>query len=240
MNDRGPSGRDAQQVASAEPRAGQPAGQDGLPPLPPRDPQTDDLKAMAAARRERSSVFSGPLIRQASLDAVRKLAPNVVARNPVMFVVYIGAIVSTLLLARQFNSGGQFGFTLQIAIWLWFTVLFANFAEAMAEARGKAQANSLRATRKDTIARRVRDGQEEMISSNDLRRGDTVLVEEGETIPGDGEVIVGIAYVNEAAITGESAPVLKEPGTDIRSSITGGTQVTSDRLTIRGRPSWTG
>ena len=206
---------------------------EGLPLLPPRDPQTDDLKAIAAARRGRSSVFSGPLIRQASIDAVRKLAPNVVARNPVMFVVYIGAIVSTLLLARQFNGGGQFGFTLQIAIWLWFTVLFANFAEAMAEARGKAQANSLRATRKDTVARRVRDRREEMISSADLQRGDTVLVEEGETIPGDGEVIAGIAYVNEAAITGESAPVLKEPGTDIRSSVTGGTQVTSDRLTIR-------
>jgi len=173
------------------------------------------------------------LIQQASIDAVWKLAPNVVARNPVMFVVYIGAIVSTLLLARQFNGGGRFGFTLQIAIWLWFTVLFANFAEAMAEARGKAQANSLRATRKDTVARRVRDKREEMISSADLRRGDTVLVEEGETIPGDGEVIAGIAYVNEAAITGESAPVLKEPGTDIRSSVTGGTQVTSDRLTIR-------
>ncbi len=206
---------------------------EGLPLLPPRDPQTDDLKAIAAARRGRSSVFSGPLIRQASIDAVWKLAPNVVARNPVMFVVYIGAIVSTLLLARQFNGGGRFGFTLQIAIWLWFTVLFANFAEAMAEARGKAQANSLRATRKDTVARRVRDKREEMISSADLRRGDTVLVEEGETIPGDGEVIAGIAYVNEAAITGESAPVLKEPGTDIRSSVTGGTQVTSDRLTIR-------
>ncbi len=206
---------------------------EGLPLLPPRDPQTDDLKAIAAARRGRSSVFSGPLIQQASIDAVWKLAPNVVARNPVMFVVYIGAIVSTLLLARQFNGGGRFGFTLQIAIWLWFTVLFANFAEAMAEARGKAQANSLRATRKDTVARRVRDKREEMISSADLRRGDTVLVEEGETIPGDGEVIAGIAYVNEAAITGESAPVLKEPGTDIRSSVTGGTQVTSDRLTIR-------
>ncbi len=233
MNDRGPSRRDARQAATTEERARQPAGQGGLPTLPPRDPQTDDLKALAAARQGRSSVFSGPLIRQASIDAVRKLAPNVVARNPVMFVVFIGAIVSTLLLARQFNGGDQFGFTLQIAIWLWFTVLFANFAEAMAEARGKAQANSLRATRKDTVARRVRDGREEMVSSTDLRRGDTVLVEEGETIPGDGEVTAGIAYVNEAAITGESAPVLKEPGTDIRSSVTGGTQVTSDRLTIR-------
>ena len=229
MNDRGPSGQESRQVVTAEAQA----GSGGAPPLPPRDPQTDDLKALAAARQGRSSIFSGPLVRQASIDAVRKLAPNVVARNPVMFVVFIGAIVSTLLLARQFNGGDQFGFTLQIAIWLWFTVLFANFAEAMAEARGKAQANSLRATRRDTVARRVRDGREEQISSNDLRRGDTVLVEEGETIPGDGEVIAGIAYVNEAAITGESAPVLKEPGTDIRSSVTGGTQVTSDRLTIR-------
>ena len=206
----------------------------GGPALPERGPEMDDLKALNASRQARSSIFSGPLIRQASVAALKKLAPNVVARNPVMFVVYIGAFVTTVLLGQQFTQGSdQFGFTLQIALWLWFTVIFANFAEAMAEARGKAQADTLRATRKDTVARRIRDGQEETISSNDLRKGDMVLVMEGETIPSDGEVVKGVAYVNEAAITGESAPVLKEPGTDVRSSVTGGTQVTSDQLTIQ-------
>ena len=127
---------------------------------------------------------------------------------------------------------GNVGFTFQISFWLWFTVVFANFAEAMAEARGKAQADTLRATKKETPARRVRNGREEMCSSSDLRKGDVVIVREGEIIPGDGEVLEGVAYVNEAAITGESAPVLKEPGTDIRSSVTGGTQIVSDHLRI--------
>ncbi|MFN8541684.1 MAG: potassium-transporting ATPase subunit KdpB [Thermomicrobiales bacterium] len=213
-------------------RGGPATGTPGGPGEPHRPAETDDLKEMVAARRARSSIFSWSLIRRASIESLKKLAPDKIARNPVMFVVYVGAIVTTLFLGKQFNGGG-FGFTLQIALWLWFTVIFANFAEAMAEARGKAQADTLRATRKDTQARRIVGGREELVSSNALRRGDEILVLEGEIIPGDGEVIQGVAYVNEAAITGESAPVLKEPGTDVRSSVTGGTQVVSDRLTIR-------
>src|SRR5690349_3639544 len=213
-------------------KVGSAVGPDG-PGEPFRPAETDELKRLVAARRGKSSLFNGKLIRQASLDALKKLAPKTVARNPVMFVVYVGAIVTTLYLGKQFNGGGQFGFTLQIALWLWFTVIFANFAEAMAEVRGKAQADTLRATRKDTQARRIVGEWPEMVSSSELRQGDIVLVEEGETIPGDGEVVAGVAYVNEAAITGESAPVLKEPGTDVRSSVTGGTQVVSDRLRIR-------
>jgi K+-transporting ATPase ATPase B chain len=151
-----------------------------------------------------------------------------------MFVVEIGAVITTIVTARQLITGsGNVGFSLQITAWLWFTVLFANFAEAMAEARGKAQADTLRATKQDTPARVLRNGAEEMMSSSLLRQGYIVLVREGEMIPSDGEVLEGTAYVNEAAITGESAPVLKEPGTDVRSSVTGGTQVVSDWLKIR-------
>src|SRR5260221_808093 len=157
-----------------------------------------------------------------------------VARNPVMFVVEVGALITTIVMLQQIvTQTGNVGFTLQISLWLWFTVVFANFAEAMAEARGKAQADTLRATKKEPPARRIRDGREEMVSSSDLRKGDVIVVREGEIIPGDGEVVEGVAYVNEAAITGESAPVLKEPGTDIRSSVTGGTQVVSDTLRIQ-------
>ena len=126
------------------------------------------------------------------------------------------------------------GFQFQIAIWLWFTVLFATYAEAVAEARGRAQAATLRKTRSETTAHRRRaDGSLEAVGSSELRKGDIIVVEEGQTIAGDGDVIEGIGFVNEAAITGESAPVLKEPGTDIRSSVTGGTTLVSDRLVIR-------
>ena len=126
------------------------------------------------------------------------------------------------------------GFQVQIAIWLWFTVLFATYAEAVAEARGRAQAATLRRTRSETTAhRRMADGTLETVGSSELRKGDIIVIEEGETIAGDGDVIEGIGFVNEAAITGESAPVLKEPGTDIRSSVTGGTTLTSDRLVVR-------
>jgi len=206
----------------------------GLVPPTRRTAETEAMKELTSTRRTGVSIWSWPMARRALIESVTKLDPRHIARNPVMFVVEVVAAITTIILLRQVFTGvGTLGFTLQITIWLWFTVLFANFAEAMAEARGKAQADTLRATKKETPARRIRGNREEMVSSRDLRRGDVVLVREGEIIPGDGEVIAGVAYVNEAAITGESAPVLKEPGTDIRSTVTGGTQVVSDQLTIR-------
>ena len=206
----------------------------GVVPPTRRTPEVDEGKELAASRKSGAgSIFQGPLVRAAVIESFRKLDPRRVAKNPVMFVVEVGAAITTIGMLQQIVGGtGNVGFTLQITLWLWFTVLFANFAEAMAEARGKAQADTLRATKKETPARRVRNGREEMVSSSALRKGDIVLVREGEIIPGDGEVIEGVAYVNEAAITGESAPVLKEPGTDIRSSVTGGTQIVSDHLKI--------
>jgi potassium-transporting ATPase ATP-binding subunit len=180
------------------------------------------------------------LLRSALPYAVRKLDPRHLARNPVMFVVELGAALVTLLVAARLlgievpAGGSSVAFELQVAGWLWFTVLFATYAEALAEARGRAQAASLRRTRSVTTAHRRRaDGTLEDTGSADLHVGDVVVVREGETIPSDGDVIAGVAFVNEAAITGESAPVLKEPGTDIRSSVTGGTTVVSDELTIR-------
>jgi K+-transporting ATPase ATPase B chain len=205
-----------------------------LTPPGRRTPETDEMKELAAARMRATGIWSGALVQRAAAASFEKLNPRSVARNPVMFVVEIGAVVTTLITAQQIVTGsGNVGFSLQISAWLWFTVLFANFAEAMAEARGRAQADTLRATKKDTPARVLRDGHEQTVSSAQLHRGDIVLVRENEIIPGDGEVIEGVAYVNEAAITGESAPVLKEPGTDVRSSVTGGTQVVSDWLKIR-------
>jgi K+-transporting ATPase ATPase B chain len=207
----------------------------GLVPPSTRTPETDEGKELTAARKAGvGSIFTGPLVRAAIRESFIKLHPRVVARNPVIFVVEVGSAITTLILIEQIATGsGTIAFTLQITVWLWFTILFANFAEAMAEARGKAQADTLRATKRETPARRLLNGRENVVSSSDLRKGDVVLVHEGEIIPGDGEVIDGVAYVNEAAITGESAPVLKEPGTDIRSSVTGGTQIVSDHLRIR-------
>jgi K+-transporting ATPase ATPase B chain len=206
----------------------------GLTPPTVRTAETDAMKELAAQRRRSSSIFSGPLARAAIGQSFVKLDPRHLIGNPVMFVVAVGAVLTSYVTVAQLLDGDSAaGFSLQISIWLWFTVLFANFAEAMAEARGRAQATTLRATQKETSARRVRDAVEEMVSSSVLRRGDIVIVREGELIPGDGEVIEGVAYVNEAAITGESAPVLKEPGTDIHTSVTGGTQVVSDWLRIR-------
>jgi len=179
-------------------------------------------------------------LRAAIPEAFRKLDPRLLVKNPVMFVVEITAVLVTIVaignatgLQTTSESGGL-GFQIQIAAWLWFTVLFATYAEAVAEARGRAQAATLRKTRTETVAhRRGPDGSLESVGSSELRKGDIIVVEEGETIAGDGDVIEGIGFVNEAAITGESAPVLKEPGTDIRSSVTGGTTLTSDRLVIR-------
>jgi potassium-transporting ATPase ATP-binding subunit len=178
-------------------------------------------------------------LRAAVPQAIRKLDPRSLARNPVMFVVECTAILVTVIALAELagvstGSGTTTGFDLQVAAWLWFTVLFATYAEAVAEARGKAQAATLRKTRSVTIAHRRGDaGVLADIGSAELRAGDIVVVHEGETIPSDGDVVEGVAYVNEAAITGESAPVLKEPGTDIRSSVTGGTTVVSDALVIR-------
>ena len=150
-------------------------------------------------------------------------------KNPVMFVTMIGAVLTTI---SVFTTKADHGFIIQLAIWLWFTVLFANFAEAMAEGRGKAQADSLRKARKDTIARRLKDGREESVPAPQLEKGDLVVCESGDVIPADGEVIEGIASVDEAAITGESAPVIRESGGD-RSAVTGGTRVISDRIVVR-------
>jgi K+-transporting ATPase ATPase B chain len=185
-------------------------------------------------------VLDPDLLRSAIPHAFRKLDPRLLIKNPVMFVVEITAALVTLIWlanvagAQPVIGASGAGFQLQIAIWLWFTVVFATYAEAVAEARGRAQAATLRKTRTETVAhRRAADGSLEDVGSSELRKGDIIVVSEGETIAGDGDVIEGLGFVNEAAITGESAPVLKEPGTDIRSSVTGGTTLVSDRLVIR-------
>ena len=184
-------------------------------------------------------VLDPDLLRSAIPHAFRKLDPRSLIKNPVMFVVEITAALVTVTAiadatgAQQIPGGTGLAFEVQIAIWLWFTVLFATYAEAVAEARGRAQAATLRKTRSETTAhRRTADGSLEDVGSSELRKGDIIVVEEGETIAGDGDVIEGIGFVNEAAITGESAPVLKEPGTDIRSSVTGGTSLVSDRIVV--------
>ena len=185
-------------------------------------------------------IFDPDLLRAALPESIRKLNPRRLIKNPVMFVVEITAALVTLIAVANatgfepVSGASGLGFQVQIAAWLWFTVLFATYAEAIAEARGRAQAATLRRARSVTQAhRRKADGSLEVVGSAELRRGDIIVVEEGETIPGDGDVIEGIGFVNESAITGESAPVLKEPGTDIRSSVTGGTTLTSDRLVIK-------
>jgi potassium-transporting ATPase ATP-binding subunit len=179
-------------------------------------------------------LFDPPILRRAALDAVRKLSPRQQLKNPVMFVVLVGAILVTGLIVRDILAGttGAMGFNVQLAIWLWFTVLFANFAEAMAEGRGKAQADALRKTRTQMQARLLKEGREARVAASTLRKGDTVVCEAGDQIPGDGEVIEGIASVDESAITGESAPVIRESGGD-RSAVTGGTRVLSDRIVVR-------
>ncbi len=201
----------------------------------PQVEEEEHRSEIAQARKSRTSIWNGPILRQAIVDSFKKLNPRHLLGNPVMLVVELGAVVTTVMFLQELfgtRSEPRF-FTAAVSVWLWFTVLFANFAEAMAEGRGKAQANTLRAMKRDTTARRERDGRIEEVSSSELRMGDIVRVDAGDDIPGDGDVIEGVAYVNEAAITGESAPVLKEPGTDIRSSVTGGTTIVSDFLRIR-------
>jgi len=187
--------------------------------------------------KKRNRTFNRAILVPALAQAVGKMDPRWMVRNPVMFVVEIGAVLTLLLTISPTIFGGAAAsraYNLVVTIILVLTVLFANYAEAVAEARGRAQADTLRRTKRDTPAKRVTaNGSIETVSSAALRKGDVVLVEEGDIIPGDGDVIDGVAYVNESAITGESAPVLKEPGTDIRSSVTGGTQIISDTLRIR-------
>jgi K+-transporting ATPase ATPase B chain len=181
---------------------------------------------------KKHSLFDRAILGQAVVASFVKLNPWTLARNPVMFVTEVGAFLTTLGLFFR-PEGESLRFVLQITLWLWFTVLFANFAEAMAEGRGKAQAQALRRTRSETMANRQRpDGTAERVGASALRKGDVVVVAAGEVIPGDGEVIEGVASVDESAITGESAPVIREAGGD-RSSVTGGTRVLSDRITVR-------
>ncbi len=183
-------------------------------------------------------LFDPPIVRRAIGDSFRKLDPRQQAKNPVIFVVAAGAVLTTGLLLADLLRGdtADLAFNVQIALWLWFTVLFANFAEAMAEGRGKAQADSLRKARQEMVARRLVGSngrrQEEQVPASHLRVGDRVVCEAGDVIPGDGEVVEGIASVDESAITGESAPVIRESGGD-RSAVTGGTRVLSDRIIVR-------
>jgi K+-transporting ATPase ATPase B chain len=179
----------------------------------------------------KKAVWEWKIVLSAIKDALLKLNPRKMMGNPVMFVVEIGSVITTVLL---FKGGADFKFNLQITLWLWFTVLFANFAEAMAEGRGKAQADTLRRARSETMANRILgdDGRTEQVPSSKLRAGDFVFISAGELIPSDGEIVEGVASVDESAITGESAPVIREAGGD-RSAVTGGTRVLSDRIKVK-------
>jgi K+-transporting ATPase ATPase B chain len=192
---------------------------------------------MSTSKKSRS-LFDPTILRRAIIDSFWKLHPKHQLRNPVMFTVYVGSMLTTALGVYALSNPGaeSANFIFGVSAWLWFTVLFANFAEAMAEGRGKAQADSLRATRRDVPAKKLdaarRDANQRAVSASSLRKDDIALVEAGEMIPSDGEVIDGVASVDESAITGESAPVIRESGGD-RSSVTGGTRVLSDWLIVR-------
>ena len=195
------------------------------PKLAPVEQQT--LKA------RKRSLFDPEIVMPAIVESFKKLDPRHMVRNPVMFVTEVGAAVTTVEVFFAHAHNEPFAFVLQIALWLWFTVLFANFAEAMAEGRGKAQADALRKSRTKTLGRKLLpDGSTEEISSEQFRKGDIFVVTANELIPADGEIIEGAATVNESAITGESAPVIREAGGD-RSAVTGGTTVLSDRIKVR-------
>jgi K+-transporting ATPase ATPase B chain len=191
---------------------------------------------MGGPRAKSVSLFDGAIIRRAAFDSLVKLAPQHLYANPVMFVVEIGSVLTTVLLVRDIVTpspdAAPLWFTGSVTLWLWFTVVFANFAEAIAEGRGKAQADTLRKMRTETIAYLLEDGRVTEVAASALRKGNKVAVEAGQHIPGDGEVIEGIASVDESAITGESAPVIRESGGD-RSAVTGGTRVLSDRIVVR-------
>src|SRR5262245_879674 len=204
-------------------------------PSPERKPETRHEGSQLLSKGVRARpLFDPEILKRATRESFVKLNPWLVARNPVMFVVEVGAALTTIFVIKDAVTGvGNLLFGVQIALWLWFTVLFANFAEAMAEARGKAQADALRKTKTDTVARKILpDGKIEMVPATQLRAGDIVYCEAGHVIPGDGEVIEGIASVDESVITGESAPVIRESGGD-RSAVTGGTKVLSDHIRIR-------
>ncbi|MFI5371146.1 MAG: potassium-transporting ATPase subunit KdpB [Candidatus Eisenbacteria bacterium] len=196
---------------------------------------TPEVAGYRKPKHAPKSLFDPAIVRRAAGDAFRKLDPRHMARNPVMFVVEVGSVATTFLLLRDLMTGSHhLLFNFQITLWLWFTVVFANFAEAMAEGRGKAQADALRRAKTETTARRLSGGpggREERVPATALGKGDLVVCETGDIIPGDGDVIEGIASVDESAITGESAPVIRETGD--RSAVTGGTRVLSDRIVVR-------
>src|SRR4051794_11341190 len=189
---------------------------------------------MATKSKREISIWDPAIVARAATDAFLKLDPRWMMKNPVMFVVEVGSILTTILLVRNVLAGApDTGFELQITLWLWFTVLFANFAEAMAEGRGKAQADTLRKAKTETVAHRLLPNEQvETVNAPELRKDDVVVVSAGEFIPGDGEIIEGVASVDESAITGESAPVIREAGGD-RSAVTGGTRVLSDQIKVR-------
>ncbi|HEY2384532.1 MAG TPA: potassium-transporting ATPase subunit KdpB [Terriglobia bacterium] len=203
------------------------------PPELKSDERAEAAQLISKGVRSRP-LFDPEIVKRATKESFVKLNPRHVAKNPVMFVVEAGAALTTVFVIKDAVIGaGGLLFGIQIALWLWFTVLFANFAEAMAEARGKAQADNLRKTKTDTLAKKLLSGDRfEMVASSQLRSGDVVYVEAGYLIPGDGEVVEGIASVDESVITGESAPVIRESGGD-RSAVTGGTKVLSDHITIK-------
>ncbi len=205
------------------------------PPDTPKAPLHQDSTSLLPGRLVRARpLFDPEIVGRAIKESFVKLNPLTLLKNPVMFVVEVGAALVTVFLLRDIVAriAGTRGFELQIALWLWFTVLFANFAEAMAEARGKAQADALRKTKTDSMANRVVNKKVEVIPASRLRAGDVVIAKAGELIPGDGEVIEGIATVDESVITGESAPVIRESGGD-RSAVTGGTKVLSDQVKVK-------
>jgi K+-transporting ATPase ATPase B chain len=207
-----------------------------IAPPETQKPDTKEVDSTALISRgvRARPLFDPEIIRRAIKESFVKLDPRKVAKNPVMFVVEVGAALTTIFVIKDAFAGeGGVLFGIQIALWLWFTVLFANFAEAMAEARGKAQADALRKTKTDTMARKILPNDKfEMVPGSKLRAGDVVYCEAGYLIPGDGEVIDGIASVDESVITGESAPVIRESGGD-RSAVTGGTKVLSDHIKVR-------
>src|SRR5664280_2295737 len=196
-------------------------------------PEAPQQETRSGGTKRRSAAFDRSMVRRALVDSVIKLSPRHMASNPVMFVVEVGSVLTTFYLIRDFgtSSSSENVFALGVVIWLWFTVLFANFAEAVAEGRGKAQADTLRKTRAETVAYVQRGDDIVEVASSQLQLGDLCVVTPGQLIPGDGDIVDGIATVDESAITGESAPVIRESGGD-RSAVTGGTRVLSDQIKV--------